>query len=177
MSSLISPASHISNEIQAKCRSQNVLHLTLLNCKNYYLWSCWNVTSLPCLSKLTRAALFFYYSKSLMSPNQGCGCMYCICCTQGATHPYKHMHIQTCKQTHSTHTDSYTRSHSLKALIRHAAECISVWSFEEKTCKRLLCSEQRFVWCCRSTWLRGALAVVGCFEAVIKKDFSTAAFL
>lgn len=43
-------------------------------------------------------------------------------------------------------------------------DCIMMWSFEEKTWKYLLCSEQRFDWCCCPVWIHGASPVVSCYQ-------------
>lgn len=131
-----------------------------------------SVSSLLCSSQLASVEFFFYYSwvpSHLLFKDV---CMY-VCEAQGAKHAYKHikyMQMQTCKHTLHTYwlMCVNTNTSSLRALIRQTVECISVWSFEEKTWKQLLCLEQRFVWCCRSTWLRRALAVVVCFKAAIK---------
>lgn len=92
------------------------------------------------------------------------------CVHEGLVRQNMYKHMCTCKHasTRDTHADSrvhtHTRAHAFarrRALIRQTVQRVGVWSFEERTWKRLLCSEQRFVWSRRSARLRGALTRSG----------------
>lgn len=95
-----------------------------------------------------------------------------VCVHEGLVRQNMYKHMCTCKHasTRDTHADSRvhtqtrTRARAFarrRALIRQTVQRVGVWSFEERTWKRLLCSEQRFVWSRRSARLRGALTRSG----------------
>lgn len=99
------------------------------------IWLCGSVKHFLCealFKPISIYSLFFfsYYTSPLASQE---------CVRMHAALRGQNMHINTCMHRQ-------TCKHTRQALKRRPVEWISVWFFEEKTWKCLLCLEQRFVW-------------------------------